>query len=169
MKWNIRSHNADAAFPFLLLMVFGLFTLTLAALGSGIYQNGIEQLNENYTSRTAIAYLSEKVRQHDSSGAISLSSVEEIPAIAFCDTINDQEYITYVYCYDGAMRELFVRSDTIPTASLGTQIVELEGLSIENASADTELDSDSSPALLRVSTMSQEQNTLSLLIPIHCD
>ena len=32
-----------------------------------VYQNGTDSLNKNYTSRMALSYLAEKLRQHDHS------------------------------------------------------------------------------------------------------
>lgn len=174
MKFKTKKHSMDSLFTFLLLLVFALFTLMLAAMGSSIYQNGIKHLNENYTSRTAIAYLSEKVRQHDAAGDIFLTEVEEIPAIGFRDVIEDDSFITYVYYYDGALRELFVREDNQPLAAMGSSIVELEAFEIrelDGASEDSgpgllyaTASEDSSPRLLYATASGYEESQLSIVI-----
>lgn len=166
MKFKTKKHSMDSLFTFLLLLVFALFTLMLAAMGSSIYRNGIKHLNENYTSRTAIAYLSEKVRQHDAAGDIFLTEVEEIPAIGFRDVIENDSFITYVYYYDGALRELFVREDNQPLAAIGSSIVELEAFEIRelDGASVNGASEDSGPGLLYATASGYEESQLSIVI-----
>lgn len=154
MRLKAKKHSIDTLFTFLLLLVFALFSLMLAAMGSAVYRNGVEHLNENYTSRTAIAYLSEKVRQHDATGDIFLTEVEDIPAVGFRDVIEGDEFITYVYDWDGALRELFIQADRTPLADMGNSIVQLE--SFEAKALDT--------SLLSVTVTGHDGDQLSILI-----
>lgn len=151
-------HAIDSAFTFLLLLVFMMFTLLLAAMGSSIYRNGVTYLDENYTTRTAVAYVSEKVRQHDESGCIFLTTIEDLPALALRDEIDGESYLTYIYYYEGALRELFVREDREALAAMGSEIVALASLSIE------ETDSADGVPMLSVTAASEAGNELSLLI-----
>lgn len=91
MKLKQKNHSIDSLFSFLLLLIFCLFALLLAGMGSSIYKNGAEHLNENYTSRTAIAYLTEKVRQHDRAGDIFLTDVEGCEAVALRDVLENED------------------------------------------------------------------------------
>ena len=157
MRIRQKNHSIDTLFSFLLLLIFCLFTLMLSGMGSAVYRNGTAHLNENYTSRTAVAYVSEKVRQHDETGAVFMSSVEELPALAFRDTIDEADYITYVYFYDNALCELMIPEDRIPEAAMGTHIVVLSSLSIEPLPGTD---------LLSVSAVGEEGNELSGLIHV---
>lgn len=165
MNTKQKNHSIDSLFSFLLLLVFFLFTVFLAQMGSAIYKNGVSHLNENYTSRTAIAYLTEKVRQHDKSGSIFLTSVEDLPAIAFFDTIEESDgqtgaFLTYVYFSDHALYELFVRESTVPEKALGTPIVELSDFKIE------EIRETGTAPLLSVTAVNPKGDQLSTLIPL---
>ncbi len=165
MNTKQKNHSIDSLFSFLLLLVFFLFTVFLAQMGSAIYKNGVSHLNENYTSRTAIAYLTEKVRQHDKSGSIFLTSIEDLPAIAFFDTIEEADgqtgsFLTYVYFSDHALYELFVRESTVPEKALGTPIVELSDFEIE------EIRETGTAPLLSVTAVSPKGDQLSTLIPL---
>lgn len=165
MNTKQKKHSIDSLFSFLLLLVFFLFTVFLAQMGSAIYKNGVSHLNENYTSRTAIAYLTEKVRQHDKSGSIFLTSVEDLPAIAFFDTIEEADgqtgsFLTYVYFSDHTLYELFVRESTVPEKALGTPIVELSDFEIE------EIRETGTAPLLSVTAVSPKGDQLSTLIPL---
>lgn len=162
MQVKPRNHSIDSLFSFLLLLTFSLFTLMLAGMGSTIYRSGTEYLDENYTSRTAIAYISEKVRQHDQADSVFLTSVEDLPALAFRDMIDDASFLTYVYFHDGALRELFIPEGRTPNADMGNRIVALSDFTIE---AVSENGSDSSN-MLSASAVSEKGNELSVLIHI---
>ena len=66
-------HSIDTLFTFLLLLSFLLFSLLVAGTGSMVYQNGTDSLNKNYTSRMALSYLAEKLRQHDHTDGVNVS------------------------------------------------------------------------------------------------
>lgn len=157
MSVKSKNHSVDTLFSFLLLLIFCLFTLILSGMGSTIYRNGTVYLNENFSSRTAAAYVSEKLRQHDEAGAVFMASVEELPALAFRDTIEDADFITYVYFYDNALRELMVPKDRTPEAAMGSRIVELSSLTIEPV-AGTDL--------LSVTAVGSEGNEISEMIHV---
>lgn len=122
-------HVFDSLFTFLLLLSFLLFSLLLCGVGSAVYRGGSDSLNENYTTRTALAYLAEKLREHDESNSLSESCIGEIPALLLSETIDDCKYVTYLYSYDGALCELFTAADTVPSPEMGTQIASLTSFS----------------------------------------
>ncbi len=161
MRAKPKNHSIDSLFAFLLLLTFSLFTLMLAGMGSAVYRNGAAYLDENYTSRTAVAYVSEKVRQHDEAGSIFLTSVGELPALAFRDTIDGESFLTYVYFHDGALRELFISEDREPEAEMGSRIVELSSFSVEQAAPE---DGGDGVGMLSVTAVSHRGNSLTLLI-----
>lgn len=131
MNQKKTTHTIDSLFTFLLLLAFLLFSLLLAGTGSVIYRNGAESLNENYTSRTALSYISEKIRQHDESGAVFETSIGDLPALGLRKVLNGEEFLTYIYYYDGALRELFTRASTSVSPDMGSPVVELSACSIE--------------------------------------
>ena len=55
MNLKQKTHSGDTLFSILLLLVFTVFTLMLADTEAAVYKNSTSHLNENYTSRTAIA------------------------------------------------------------------------------------------------------------------
>ena len=153
-----RTHFADTVFSFFLLLIFGMFTLFFSGMGASVYRSSAAHLEENYTSRTAVAYVSEKIRQHDSSGSISLTELEGIPSLCLSEQISGEEFFTYIYYYDGALRELFIRSSTVPQAKSGSSIVELASFSIEEHS--------SSPDLYEITACSKNGLPLSSLVHV---
>lgn len=180
MKLKQKTHAGSTLFSFLLLLVFTMFTLMLAGTGAAVYKNSTARLNENYTSRTAVAYISEKIRQHNSEEAVFFSAVEDQEALVLREVISEEFYLTYIYYYDGALCELFVREDTVPSLQSGTRIVELESLEIrqynaqdilsesnnisglsESLNPDTDIQTAS---ILSVTAKSPEGDSLSILL-----
>lgn len=158
MNLKQKTHSGDTLFSILLLLVFTVFTLMLAGTGAAVYKNSTSHLNENYTSRTAIAYISEKIRQHNSAEDIFLSDVEGTAALALRETIDGETYLTYIYHYDEALCELFVRKDTEPILLSGSAIVELEDLEISMEPASQQ------GSILSITAVSPEGNSLSMMI-----
>ena len=97
-------------------------------------------MNDNYEVRTATSYLTEKIRQHDTGYGISTVTIDEeneIEAIALTEVIDSGTYTTYIYYYDGYLRELFVSSDAVYTAESGQPIVEIGNLSINDSTTNS--------------------------------
>ena len=96
-------HSIDTLFTFLLLLSFLLFSLLVAGTGSIVYQNGTDSLNKNYTSRTALSYLTEKLRQHDHTDGISIRELDGIPSLVLYEEQNGTHYCSPVMVLVGAM------------------------------------------------------------------
>lgn len=156
MHLKTKTHSGSALFSLLLLLVFTLFTLLLSGTGAHIYRNSAQNLDENYTSRTAIAYISEKVRQHNSTDAIFLSDIQEQPALVLRKTIEEEPFLTYIYYHDNALYELFVHEDTVPRLQSGSRIVELQQLTLTEENH-----------ILTVTAVSKEGNTMSMLLYLY--
>ena len=144
MNRKSQGHSIDTLFTFLLLLSFLLFSLLIAGTGSVVYQHGTDSLNKNYTSRTALSYLTEKLRQHDRAGDAAIGKLDGIPSLVLYEEQNGTRYCTYLYFYDGALRELFTRESNAPSADMGTAIAELSGFTF-SVEAGTD---DSEPVLL---------------------
>lgn len=125
MRKKPQPHTIDTLFTVLLLLSFLLFSMLVAGTGSMVYQKSTDSLNRNYTSRTALSYLTEKLRQHDQSGDIAFTQLDNIPALALYEEQNETRYCTYLYFYNGALRELFTQASTTPSVDMGTAIAEL--------------------------------------------
>ena len=62
------------------------------------------------------------------------NTLDGLPALCFRDTLNGQEYITYIYLDHGNLKELFTQSDSNANASAGTTIAELSDFQISENS-----------------------------------
>lgn len=122
------------------LALFGLFTvsaLILVTVGAETYQNTVENMDRNYETRTSVAYLTEKLRQNDSMDSISLSALSGEPALMMTQEINGKNYSTWLYFYDGYLKELLMLQDGnlgTDTLDAGQNIMKLSGLTLTEMS-----------------------------------
>ena len=161
-----RHFVVDILFVLALFGVFAVSALVLVTIGADIYQHTVNDMNTNYDSRTAIAYITEKIRQSDcvlSDGtpAVSIGTLEQTPALILTDELDGEYYCTYLYLHDGWLRELYMRQgaylgDNMEDA--GKNILELESLSYEQAA----------PNLLRVTMCMPDGNTKDLALSLRC-
>lgn len=126
-------HVIDILFSLALFVLFALIGICVVLIGSRIYQSTASHMEANYTSRTALAYVSEKIRQSDSSEAIEIIKPKGFTdqALILHQTIGRTDYDTYIYFYDGALRELLVKKGTPITPEQGTALVSLSSFEIE--------------------------------------
>ena len=104
--------------------------MTLILLAAGVYRSTTESSSLNYTSRTGLSYITEKIHQSDADGGIYAGSFDGCDALIMEQTYGENSYFTYIYAYDGALKELFVRDGVEAKASDGQTILEIESFSI---------------------------------------
>lgn len=126
-----KRHVMDLLFTLGLFAVFAILSLLIVMVGAGVYQSTTARMEENYTTRTTLSYITEKLHQHDRSGGIRMTSVEGVPAISMEESIDGVSYTTYIYYYDGNVCELFTATRNEPTCRRGTPVLEAAGLEIE--------------------------------------
>ncbi len=128
-----QTHTADLLFTIGLFCVFAAAAFILVMIGIGAYQNTVEQMQDTFSTRTAVSYVAEKLRQHDAAGSVSLGQVEDLPALVLSDQVGDNTYFTYIYADEETLYELTVGEDTPVTAGMGEQILQVRDFTITDA------------------------------------
>ncbi len=90
------------------------------------YRSVVYANEENANTRTAIAYVREKVRQHDTAGTVELSKLDGIDAIKMDE---GEGYSLYIYWYGGYLMELEAKDASGVTADFGSKIMEVKEMS----------------------------------------
>ena len=67
-------------------------------------------------------------------GSVFTADLNGISAVAMTQNVNEQIYTTYLYVYDGYLRETTVSKNTLFTPESGITITELSALEIEYCS-----------------------------------
>lgn len=117
----------DKVFVLAALALFAATSLCLALIGAKQYRYVTDAMNANYEERTVSSYLTEKFRQYDSQNAITITDLNGTKAIAFLATENEISYTTYIYYYEGALRELVVTEASVYSLSGGQEILMIHG------------------------------------------
>jgi hypothetical protein len=131
-KQGIR---VDSAGVFLLGAVFLFLSIGLVMLGGSLYHHIMMNSNENNEARTTFSYIANQVHRADSEGGVSVGELDGRQALLLEQNYGDWQFVTYLYYYDGALRELFVEKGTVLDAEAGLPIVWLEGLGFETDSS----------------------------------
>lgn len=129
-----QKHMIDFLFPVALFFVFALSALTVILLAARIYQSTTESSSLNYTARTSLSYINEKIHQNDCDGAVYLDEFDECRALVMEQSHNNERYYTYIYIYGQELKELFIKEGVDATASAGRTIMEIQDFSMEEIS-----------------------------------
>ncbi len=127
------THTADLLFTIGLFCVFAAAAFILVTIGVQAYRNTARHMQDTFSTRTALSYVAEKLRQHDTVGGAELGQIEDCPALLLYDRLGDDAYCTYIYSDGEALYELTVREGTDVTASMGSLIMEVRDFAITDA------------------------------------
>lgn len=120
------------AFVVFLCAIFFFLCMGLTLAGSSVYTNTASASDKNYSQRTALSYLVNQIHRGDRSESISVISFDGYDAICMKEDLDDYEFVTLLYCYDGQLRELFMEAGTGLGPADGTPILPLANLSIQS-------------------------------------
>lgn len=132
MRFQTRHrHVIDLVFPIALFFVFAASSLSVLILAADVYASTTDRLGINDENRTALSYISEKIRQNDSNGAVNTVSIDDTDCLTLSAVYNGIPCTTYIYVYDGILKELFI-NDGIPVSLKdGRDIMQISSLSID--------------------------------------
>lgn len=106
--------------------VFAVCVMTVLLSGANAYSCLVQRDRLAYENRTCTQYMAARVRSADSAGAIAVERFEGTDALV----LPDGEYVTYIYCLDGFVRELYCPKDHAASADEGEKIIEAERMSL---------------------------------------
>lgn len=154
---NRRSTKIDGVFVIALFTMFAITAFLLILIGARQYQHTADTMDANYESRTISSYLTEKIRQNDSVGNVSIAKLEGTPALAIETVENDVTYITYIYYYKDALREIVVNASSVFSLDSGQEIIQTGGFTAEMMSE----------RLLKITITTTEDQEQVLYLPLH--
>ncbi|MCM1284147.1 MAG: DUF4860 domain-containing protein [Muribaculaceae bacterium] len=131
LRLNFHSRKIDTVFLVLLFSLFAVTAFTLVLVGAKQYQLTADAMNGNYELRTTTSYLREKIRQYDTDAGVMVEEFAGSSALTLENRIDDKTYRTYIYYYDGALRELVVGENAVYTPETGQEIITLSGFAPE--------------------------------------
>ncbi len=105
----------EILFPVVLFLVFTLSALFIILYAASTYRHIVQESNIQYDESTSMSYLTRKIKSQDCSGNISIGHIGDLDTLEIAQEIDGEIYITYIYAYNGSLREYF-------TAAKNTQI-----------------------------------------------
>lgn len=107
MKIHAKKGHMEIIFPVILFLVFTLSALFIILFAARTYQHIVYESNISYDDSTSMAYISRKIHAADAMGNISVDTYEGNKALAIRQNIDGAPFVTYIYAYNGSLRELF--------------------------------------------------------------
>lgn len=122
---QIQKHTIDILFPLTVLLVFGVCSVLAILLAADIYGGSVEGSERMYSSATALAYVQEKIHQNDAAGSVRIEQQEQVPVLVFQRSQGEQVYCTYIYAWEGSLRELMVNQEAGFQPSSGCALMDM--------------------------------------------
>lgn len=126
-----QRHIIDLLFVITLFCIFALSAIFLISIGAGIYGKTVDHMESNFNTRTALAYLTEKIRQSDNNASVSIGKLDDCEAIIITSQTETVNYYTYLYEQDGYLKELMTRQDIPLGPEAGQTILAVSSFSLE--------------------------------------
>lgn len=124
-------HIIDIVFTLALLFVFAASALLVVLIGANVYKSTASSMNENFDMRTSITYISTKMHQNDTAGGVFVAKLDDVDALVLEQSFDEQVYQTWIYHYNGELREIFTEKGNTMHVSDGQAIMSVPVLKIE--------------------------------------
>ena len=129
MKFGKRDKSiVDALFLLALFGVFLISALFIVLFGAKIYKNTVKSSDDSFVQRTCYTYITEKMRQNDNSKGIKIDTSDANSTVTLSKTVNGKDYLTYLYCDDGYLKEYTTSAGNTLNKQAGNKIIELDSL-----------------------------------------
>lgn len=125
-----KRHTVDVLFVITLFAVFAISVIVLTGIGARVYQSIVDSMSDNYNSRTSFSYVYNKVHQYDQENQISIGQYAGQDALVLSEEINNVSFSTYLYYYDGELKEIFTRTGQEFGPEYGTGIMPIDGFTL---------------------------------------
>lgn len=140
---NFARRNKSIVDFLFILALFGAFAITalfVVLFGSRVYKTTVSNMNTNYEKRTAMSYLTEKIRSHDYTGGVEVTDVNGTSAsddhsvLKLYQEMGGKRYITYLYVADGYLKEFTADEEYDFDYTSGTDILAVDDFSVRKES-----------------------------------
>jgi hypothetical protein len=128
-----QKHTVDKVFALALFCAFAASVLLVLIIGAGVYKNTVKSMEDRYTERTCLSYVSSKVHHYDAFGGIHLQQFGDGQALALEEKIGGSDFVTLIYTHKGYVMELFMEKGTQLTPEDGEVIIKDIGLEFQQA------------------------------------
>ena len=126
---QIKKGNLTGVLVLLVFAAFLVCAMLVLLTGADLVEKLTQRDRENYLHRTAVQYVTMRVRQTDAEGMVEVRRVEDRDVLVLAELIDGCRYETLVYQYDGCLREMFCEAGMDIPLEFGEAILALDGFS----------------------------------------
>lgn len=124
---NVRKLGSLAAL--LLFGVFAVCVLSVLLTGADTYRRLTARGDDSYDLRTGLQYVATKVCRAESGAAVSVGDFGGETCLVLAEHIDEDIYLTRIYCHEGWLCELFTPEDGEFCPEDGERVMELDSIS----------------------------------------
>ena len=126
-----------------ILALFGAFAITalfVVLFGAQIYKSTVSNMNTNYEKRTAMSYVTEKIRSHDYTGGADVADLHSLredgdhSVLKLYQEVGGRTYVTYMFVADGYLKEYTTDASNDFDYNTGTNILAIKDFSVRKES-----------------------------------
>ena len=108
----MNNRHSHGIFLLVLYLTFAIFTLALTVTAASVYENISSGMEENHSVRTALSYISTKMRQAD---GVKIENGQII--------IDEDDCVSRIYYHDGSLTEYFGEANAEFETEYGDEII----------------------------------------------
>ena len=118
----MKKSNLTGVLVLLVFAVFMVSVLLVLLSGADTVQKLTHRDRQTYHHRTAVQYITTRIRQADVNGAVSA----EDDTLILTQNIDGYLYETRIYCYNGYLREMFCEAGLTLAPDFGEEILPMD-------------------------------------------
>lgn len=127
MHSDKKRRAVESLFVLIIITIFTAASLITVMIGTQVYTRVVDDSNAHNETRVAFSYLANKVRGGQK-GGIRLETLNGTDALVLEEQYDGVSYLTYIYCSDGSLKELFAPADVAFQPSLGETVAAAGGI-----------------------------------------
>lgn len=121
----MNNRHSHGIFLLVLYLTFAIFTLALTVTAASVYENISSGMEENHSVRTALSYISTKMRQADD---VKIENGQII--------IDEDDCVSRIYYHGGSLTEYFGEADAEFEAEYGDVIITADSFEAREENGD---------------------------------
>lgn len=125
-----KQHHADVFIVLALFLVYAACALMLSVLGAHSYRQTVALSQKDFTQRSSVLYLTQKVRQNDIGGSLRVESYGNGDALILVEQETGDGYETWIYVKDGYLCELLISAGSEVSDDQAQRIMPMQELSL---------------------------------------
>lgn len=122
-----KNNTTDMLFVLGLFVTMFIAMVSIVIIGANVYSKVAKTMDDNFSLTTAVSYIAEKARQNDEDALMHIGEIENQSALVLVDN----NMYTYIYYYDGYIREILATKDLQFPLFSGQKIVVASDLKLE--------------------------------------